>query len=102
MPDERETSIPPGLTRCPACGEYQGSTRARYFNWNEPLDASELDNVVEVSCLCEGISCRRCGKKRHRPTSNYYDERDNSVWHVPYFVGMSPYCGECLSRERSE
>jgi|SRR5215208_3247455 len=102
MPNERARRIPPGLTRCPVCGEYRGSTLARHIDCNEPLDASELDDVFEVKCICEGIPCRRCGKRRHRPISNYYEERTNQIWHVPYFVGMSPYCGECLSaRERS-
>ena len=99
MPDEQAKPIPPGLTRCTVCGEYRGSTLARHLNWNDPLDASELDEVIEVRCICEGIACRRCGKMMHRPTSNYYDERDNAIWHVPYFRGMLP-CRECRSTER--
>jgi len=102
MPDKCGTLIPPGLTRCPVCGEYRGYTLARHLQWNEPLDASERDDVFEVKCICEGISCRRCGKMMHRPISNYYDERTNSVWHVPYFVGMVSLCRECRSRKRSE
>jgi hypothetical protein len=97
MPDDRpHKPIPPGLTRCPVCGEYRGSTRARRTDRNEPPDASELDDVIAVRCVCEGIPCRSCGKKMHRPISNYYDERTGTIWHVPYFRGMFP-CGECLS-----
>jgi hypothetical protein len=74
---------------------------ARHLNWNTPPHASELDEVISVRCICDGVPCRRCGKKMHRPISNYYDERANKIWHVPYFVGMAP-CRECRSKERPE
>jgi hypothetical protein len=101
MPDEQAMPIPPGLTRCPVCSECRGSTLARHLNWNTPPHASELDEVISVRCICDGVPCRRCGKKMHRPISNYYDERANKIWHVPYFVGMAP-CRECRSKERPE
>ena len=101
MPDEHTTPVPPGLTRCPVCGEYRGSTLAQHLTWNEPLGSSELNEVIEVRCICGGGPCRRCGKMMRRPISDYYDERTNSIIHVPYFVGMFP-CRECRSRERRE
>ena len=94
MGDERAKPIPPGLTRCPVCSEYRGSTLARHLNWN--ATPYEPDEVILVRCICDGILCRRCGKKMHRPISNYYDEEANKIWHVPYFMGMFP-CRECLS-----
>ena len=100
MPDERTMQIPPGLTRCSVCGEFRGSTLARYLDWNEPLDASELEEVIEVSCLCEGIPCRRCGKNKiHRPISNSYDPETNTIRHHPSFSYMRP-CDGCRSREK--
>jgi hypothetical protein len=99
MPNEHAKPIPPGLTCCPVCGEYRSSTLAHNLTWNEPLDASELDEVIELRCICDGILCRRCGMKMHRPISNYYDEQDNAIWHVPYFRGRLP-CKKCLAQER--
>ena len=95
--------IPPGLNRCPVCGEYRGMTLARYLDWNdEPLDASELDEEIWVSCLCEGIACRRCGKNRiHRPISNSYDRETNAIRHHPSFSYMRP-CDECRSGEKEQ
>ena len=101
MPDEQSMPVPPGLTRCPDCGEYTGSTQARHLNWNEPLDASELDEVIEVTCICQGTPCRRCGKKMHRPASNRYQLEANRIWHVLTLVGMFP-CRDCRSMERPE
>ena len=89
--------IPPGLVRCPACGEYRGMTPVRYLDWDEPLDPSELGDEVEVGCLCEGITCRRCGKnKMPRPISNSYDPEANAIRHHPSFSYMRP-CDECRS-----
>jgi len=102
MPDEHATSIPPELTRCPVCDEYRGSAPARRLNWNEPLEAFKRDDVFEVKSVCEGISCRCCGKMLRRPIFNYYDEETNTVWHVPYFVGMVTLCRECRSKHGTE
>ena len=50
---------------------------------------------LTVSCLCDGILCSKCKKNKiHRPISNYYDPKENRIWHVPYFGGMIP-CAEC-------
>ncbi len=94
---------PPGLTRCPVCGEYRGSILARYLDWNvEPLDASGLDEEIDVSCLCEGILCRRCEKNRiHRPISNSYDPGTNTILHHPWFSYLKP-CSACRSGEMEQ
>ncbi len=73
--------IPPGLTRCPVCGEYRGSN---------------------VTCLCEGILCRRCEKNRiHRPISNSYDPETNTIRHHPWFSYLKP-CNACRSGEKEQ
>jgi hypothetical protein len=115
---------PPGFERCPACGEFNGTTKARHLNWApEPpeyygdvyLPAEARAKVLElkqelaalrdpeeditVRCLCQGTLCQKCGRNRvHRSGSNSYDERTNSVEHWPWFAGMLP-CVECRDRE---
>ncbi len=94
--------IPPGLTRCPVCGEYRGSILVRYLDWNEPPDASELDEEIDVTCLCEGILCRRCEKNKiHRPISNSYDPETGTIRHHPWFSYLKP-CNECRSGEKEQ
>ena len=52
-----------------------------------------------MSCLCEGLLCRACGKGRiHHPISDYYDEATGQLIHVPYFAGMR-LCPECGARD---
>ena len=73
-----------GLTRCKKCGEYYG---------NVIDDGEELD----VECICNGIVCRSCDvTKIHRPISNYFDETDSKIWHVPYFGYV---CRECKGKK---
>ncbi|MGH7152204.1 MAG: hypothetical protein ACREIU_15975, partial [Planctomycetota bacterium] len=82
--------LPPGFVRCRRCGEFNGTTRARYLNTRD-----HPSERISVLCLCGGIPCRRCGKNRiHRPISNTYHEEDNSVWHTPWFASQIP-CEEC-------
>jgi hypothetical protein len=86
--------LPPGLYACEDCGHIRGAipTRAR------------TGEVVKLksTCLCEGITCRRCGNGRiPRPITDCYDPSDGRFWHVPYFGDRAP-CYECRERERSE
>jgi hypothetical protein len=61
----------------------------------------EGDPFATVLCLCDGPLCKHCGKNRIlRPISSHYDEKDNSLWHMPYFGGLIP-CDECKAKERS-
>ena len=51
-----------------------------------------------LSCICQGIPCRRCGRmKVRRPGSNYIGE-DGQVWHVPSF-GYMARCAACRLEE---
>jgi hypothetical protein len=84
--------IQPRLFRCDRCGEWSGIIDRRLLPAREPSRGGPLTSVL---CRCDGPLCRRCGKYRiHRPISNYYDDADGSVWHVPYFAGLAP-CPAC-------
>ena len=55
------------LRRCAECGEFRADDH-------------------RILCVCNGRRCERCGeRKMHRPVSSYYDERDEHLWHVPWF-----------------
>ncbi len=82
-----ENSTPRGLRRCPRCGFYRGNC----------LDPSPLFDglMMKVHCLCENNNkCARCGEPlyKFRLNSNYYDEKDNNIWYVPGFAGLSHVC----------
>lgn len=85
--DEQE-----GLVKCEVCGEYQGKVMSKDLNWDNPFDKKNKEKSEEylgVSCLCVGIPCPKCEKNKiHRPISNSYDERSNSIEHWPWFSGM--------------
>src|SRR3989442_10903351 len=67
------------LRRCPECREYRADEHG-------------------ILCVCSGLCCERCGaRKIHRPTANFYDERDGGIWHVPYFH-RPRLCPECARR----
>lgn len=81
--------IPAGLVRCEQCGELKG----------RGITPDRWHEVVIVSCLCDGIVCSSCGESRlHRPISNYYDEANGEVIHVPYF-GFMAHCQACRRAE---
>jgi DNA-directed RNA polymerase subunit N (RpoN/RPB10) len=81
--------IPPGLSRCTACGKYRG-----HFFFSEVYDRNLLTSVT-VDCLCNGIRCLNCGAPRHRPISNYWNEERSGPIHVPHFMGLFPDCKRC-------
>jgi hypothetical protein len=68
--------LPPGLRICPTCREARGTTP---------------DGRVSA-CFCSGLVCNRCGEGRHRPITDYYDLRDGTWVHVPYFGLMAHTC----------
>lgn len=79
--------LPAGLYECSECGAVRGTT-ATVTDWGPAGERS--------TCLCEGMVCSRCGlRKRRRPISDYYDPEDGRWWHVPYFMGLVRYCGDC-------
>lgn len=87
--------IPEGLEQCPVCGEYNGSTLARNLNWEDSAFPPEPDERIGVSCRCKGPLCKQCGQRRiHRPISNSYEPKSNSIGHQPWFMGMFP-CSVC-------
>lgn len=92
--------IPPGFERCQVCGEFNGTTLAKYLDWSgshQPDDEKELS----VSCLCKGILCKKCKRNKiHRPISNSYDPDTNRIWHWAYFMGLAP-CDECHAKEQA-
>jgi hypothetical protein len=113
-------TVPPGFERCQVCGEFNGTTQAKYLTWEalppkrfgafdvpvtvgtmlqkareEELSSRDPDRCITVVCLCKGPLCATCGVNHiHRPISNAYDLRSNTVSHWPYMVGMFP-CRPC-------
>jgi hypothetical protein len=79
--------VPNGLKQCPECGEWCGRCCNRF------------GVVTTVSCICAGVVCPDCGERYHRPVSNYYNEHDKVIWHVPYFGGMA-HTSRCKGRKR--
>ena len=95
MPERHPTH--PRLFRCEVCGEWAGIINRRFLRSDQ---RTQGDSFTTVLCSCDGPSCRRCGVNRiHRPISNWYDEADDSVWHVPYFAGLAP-CARCRAEDR--
>ena len=93
--------IPPGYIRCDDCGEFNGTTAAKHLTWHELDPKRDPEDPVSVSCLCKGILCRICGKKRlHRPTSTSYDKATNTIGHWSWTTGMLG-CRTCQRRPRS-
>ena len=80
--------VPDGLKRCLTCGEFEGI--GLYLS---PPNRTEW-HTITVTCICQGGVCNQCGSVTHRPVSNYYDGREDRVWHVPYFHGWAP-CRRC-------
>lgn len=77
---------PRGLEKCSDCGGYQGNC----------VDPNPLNDnlVIFVICSCQHAFCSRCGTKLElQPISNYYDEQDGNIWHVPWFGGKCYKCG---------
>jgi len=48
-----ERSVPPGFGRCEICGEFNGTTQARYLNW-EP-DPPESYGDVAISAEQQAV-----------------------------------------------
>jgi hypothetical protein len=93
-------SVPNGLVKCSVCGDYNGTVRERDLNRERsPIDPNSL---IEVSCRWTWIVCTRCGiGKMRRPISNYYDEKDNRVWHSSFITGWMG-CESCRDEVRQK
>ena len=93
--------IPEGFVKCQVCGEYNGETKKKNLNWGDSAIKVLGEEDISVSCLCQGIICRKCGKNKiHRPISNSYYQEDNSVWHHSYLSGMR-FCDECREQRKN-
>lgn len=99
------TGIPKGLIKCEVCGQYKGRGMRRDLNCGDHNNKEEHERSTEyfeVSCLCDGILCRKCMKEKiNRPISNSYFEESNEVWHWPWFQGMK-LCRECKKSSKEE
>ncbi|MFO8007238.1 MAG: tetratricopeptide repeat protein [Candidatus Brocadiia bacterium] len=92
---------PEGYVRCEKCGEFNGKTPAKNLNWGPHSFPHSPDRLIGVTCLCHGIPCPRCGERKiHRPISNSYAVKSNTVEHWPWFSGMMP-CSECRKQEKN-
>ena len=61
------------LQKCKKCGECKGVI-------------TEDEEDIYIACLCEGVLCRKCEKTMvHKPISNYFDEQNNQIIHIPSF-----------------
>jgi hypothetical protein len=77
----RPVAVPKGFNQCVLCGEYKGKAKVEGKIW-------------VVTCLCDGMLCRKCGVTRiHSPVSNYFDKDTGKCWHIPYFG--STVCDRC-------
>ncbi len=94
--------IPKGLHKCEECGEYKGRVREKDLPTPDPEVGYETKGGMgffKVSCLCDGIPCRICGKnKAHHPISNYYDPKDGNVLHVPAISLL--LCAKCWRKKK--
>lgn len=83
----QSNGIPTGLIQCPACHEWHG----------ECIDPSPdfKKMLMKVLCRCANDNlCAGCGNAmyHHKLNSNYFDECDGSIWHVPGFCGLAHEC----------
>lgn len=88
--------VPVGLCRCVSCGQCRG----------ECLDPQPqfAGLLMRVHCRCENDNrCARCAELLYewKLNSNYYDARDDTIWHVPAFCGFSHRCGDLADMEES-
>ena len=77
------------LRRCPRCGEFRGRVPHPEGIWPG----------ADVICLCDGIACRYCGSRIHRPISDYFNEERGCVIHVPWFGANLP-CRDCEPKRK--
>ena len=84
----------PLLIHCDDCGEYKGIIYSKENSPELHKRASDKNEPMIITCLCDGIPCPKCGRIKHRPISNYYDEEKDAMIHVAYFTGNMK-CNKC-------
>jgi hypothetical protein len=86
-----EDRLPPGLRRCPACGQPRGEhLPLRGLTWDE-----RSPQVVEVHCRCTNRNrCAGCGGPLadQRLSAYYWDEDRRGVWYVAAYCGLGHRC----------
>ena len=98
----KKAKVLPGLKRCSKCGEYKGVVKEKDLpRENHWFKTGHPNRGIEVTCICEGMKCRTCGKVYvHRVCSYYYDEKTRSLWHVPGFIVWHQICAECDDKKK--
>lgn len=84
---KRDDGVPRGLDRCSMCGWWRGYCLDPDPRW--------LGLVMKADCLCDNDTvCARCTRPlaKWRLNSNYYNETDGKIWHVPAFCAFSHQC----------
>lgn len=92
----RRDGTPRGLRRCVTCGDWKGTC----LNTLAPF----AGQVMTVHCTCENHNrCVRCGELlfERRLNANYYDPKDQPIWHVPGFCGLGHRCPEGVAARDS-
>jgi len=95
----------PGAARSlplPRGNEWRGAAKALdIFGPEHPFYGDEdPEKPLTISCICDGIPCRRCKKNLiHRPISDQWDEH-NGFRHNSYLAGLFP-CKECAPKRQT-
>lgn len=90
----RAKKLPAGLRICEVCETVTGT---------RTITGPDGPEELESTCLCHGLVCGECGRRRiRRPTSDYFDPEDGAWWHVPYFIAMDRRCRECREAAGSD
>jgi hypothetical protein len=79
---------PQGLMRCVICHDWRGTCLDPDPQWD--------GLVMTVECQCANDNrCAWCQRPLApwKLNSNYYNEGDRTIWHVPTFSGLSHTCG---------
>jgi hypothetical protein len=76
-----------GLRRCKKCNYFRGKC----------IDDARFTRglLMEVSCKCDNDAyCKFCGEllSKFKPNSNYFNEKDKKIWHVPWFTVLGHKC----------
>jgi hypothetical protein len=89
-----EAQIPPGLSKCKFCGEYEGWVY-RFF-LTDGLAAPDATHELHANCACPSYPCTWCKKNRvlARDAERYVPE-ENLL--VPWAKVVA--CKACLSRK---
>lgn len=84
---EHDPVLPAGLSICTTCSEAKGVALV--------AQADGTLYTLESPCLCDGVTCRYCGRGRiRRPCRDFYSWRSGRWLHVAWF-GYRARCEQC-------